>query len=88
MIMKFQIYFNEMVLTSNSNSGYKYLWQDLDLEILEELVEWKLISSEKLNKELEFSTAEEAFSFIENEKNNFAFSYKCVVIVKLTKSKK
>ena len=81
--MNYSIYFNKMILTSTSNAVYKYLWQDLDLdrETLLDLVKSGLIKIEEIDVELIFLTAEEAFSFIKREKNNFAYSDECVVIV-------
>lgn len=82
--MQFRIYFDKMILTRQKNLKYKYLWQDLDLcsdsKALRELIKSGLITEEFLNQDLTFSTAEEAFLFIEKEKDNFAYSNECVVI--------
>lgn len=81
--MNYSIYFDRMILTSNSNAAYKYLWEDRDLdrETSLDLVKSGLIKIEEIDAELFFSSAEEAFSFIKREKNNFAHSDECVVIV-------
>lgn len=60
-----------MVLVAESNCKYKYLWSDC-IKYLSEL-------KEDFDKILIFKNYEEAFSFIEREKANFADSDSCVV---------
>lgn len=74
--MIYKIYYKEhvhdMLLTSSSNDAYKYLWADIDCEYPDGC---------KKDEPLIFDRAEDAFEFIEKEKDHFGFSDKCFVIV-------
>lgn len=79
--MIYKIYSNktlkneDLYLTTISSGSLKYLWSDCKDENDEDE---DIKESEKV---LIFNSAEEAFDFIEKEKDNFVDSNKCLVIV-------
>ena len=83
--MKYSIYCNDcnhdMLLTSSSNMTYKYLWSDIDTINSDKNDKLFIHLGAKKDEQLVFDSAEETFSFIEENKNNFAYSNKCFVIV-------
>lgn len=82
--MIYKIYYkdhkHDMSLTSSSNHAYKYLWSDMDLDDSKEDDELFIRLNVKKDQPLIFNKAEDAFDFIEKEKDNFAYSNNCFVI--------
>ncbi len=70
-----------MLLTKSSNTTFKYLWSDIDTINLDKNDELLIRLGAKKDEPLVFDKAEEAFDFIEENKNDFAYSNKCFVIV-------